>query len=189
MAILGTGLTSLLLGSIWPCDCVFYIFYFVFFSDSTSYYLQSLSVLCGGSILSYTVQRIIFLQRSGDIIHEPIAWWEKIGTAVGFTFLGAYPLFVELYGVYVFWMNHPENVPLFGVIGVFIGTLLTLILFYVVFFLLYCPHCVNFSCVFNKVPDEYVQRYLASKSRDTTSMGETEEKKLIKLLLWVSTYF
>jgi hypothetical protein len=159
MAIFGTGLTSLLLGNIWPL-LVFAIFSALFFlviqpritCSHCPYYAEDRFFLhCTENHFSPKIWRY----------HpEPIAWWEKIGTAIGFAFLGAYPLFVESYGIYVIWMNQPDTVSLFGVIGVFIGTLLTLVLFYVVFFLLYCPHCVNFSCVFNKVPDEHVQRYL-----------------------------
>jgi hypothetical protein len=159
MAMFGTGVISVLFGTIWPM-LVFAIFSALFFlviqpritCSHCPYYAEDRFFLhCTENHFSPKIWRY----------HpEPITLWEKIGTVVGFTFLGAYPVLVELYGIYVLWMNHSDSVALLGVIGVFIGTMLTLTLFYVVFFLLYCPHCVNFSCVFNKVPEEYVQRYL-----------------------------
>jgi len=174
MAILGTGVTSVILGSIWPL-LVFSIFSALFFlviqpritCSHCPYYAEDrLFLHCTENHFSPKIWRF----------HpEPIAWWEKIGTAVGFGFLGAYPLLVELYGVYMFWMNSPSLVSLLGVIGVFVGTLLTLALFYVVFFLLYCPHCVNFSCVFNKVSDEYVQRYLERNSVIKQAWGKQKK--------------
>ena len=88
-----------------------------------------------------------------------------------------YPLVVELYGVYVFWISHPDIESFFAFIGVFVGTLLTLALFYIVFFLLYCPHCVNFSCVFNRVPEEYVQRYLKRNPVIKQAWDQLGEKK------------
>jgi hypothetical protein len=159
MAVLGTGLTSVLLESLWPL-LVFSIFSALFFlviqpritCSHCPYYAEDRFFLhCTENHFSPKIWRY----------HpEPIVWWEKIGTVVGFVFLGMYPLLVELYGVYVFWNSSPSLVSLLGVVGVFVGTLLTLALFYVVFFLLYCPRCVNFSCVFNKVPEEYVKHYL-----------------------------
>jgi hypothetical protein len=159
IAVLGTGLTSVLLENLWPV-IVFCIFSALFFL------VIQPRITC--SHCPYYAEDRLFLHCTENHFSpkiwpyhpEPIALWEKIGTVVGFIFLGAYPLLVELYGIYVFWNSGADLVSLIGVIGVFVGTILTLVLFYVVFLLLYCPHCVNFSCVFNKVPDEYVQRYL-----------------------------
>ena len=159
MAVLGTGLTSMLLDSLWPV-IVFSVFSALFFLG-----IQP-RITC--SHCPYYAEDRLFLHCTENYFSpkiwayhpEPIAWWEKIGTVVGFAFLGLFPLVVELYGIYVFLNNNPGLVSLISVIGIFFGTVLTLALFYVVFFLLYCPHCVNFSCVFNKVPEEYIQRYL-----------------------------
>jgi hypothetical protein len=159
MAVLGTGLTSVLLGSLWPV-VVFSIFSVLFFL------VIQPRITC--SHCPYYAEDRLFLHCTENHFSpkiwqyhpEPIDWWEKVATVVGFVFLGVYPLLIELYGVYVFWNSNPGLMSLLGVIGMFVGTILTLALFYGVFFLLYCPHCVNFSCVFNKVPEEYVQRYL-----------------------------
>lgn len=159
MAILGTGIQSILLGNIWPV-LVFSIFSALFFlviqpritCSHCPYYAEDRFFLhCTENHFSPKIWRY----------HpEPIATWEKIGTVIGFAFLGTYPLIVELYGVYIVWIDFSDLVFLLSTIGVFVGTLLTLIVFYVVFFLLYCPHCVNFSCVFNKVPEKNVRLYL-----------------------------
>lgn len=159
MAVLGTAVTSVILSRLWPV-LVFSIFSALFFlviqpritCSHCPYYAEDRFFLhCTENHFSPKIWRY----------HpEPITWWEKISTIVGFGFLGAYPLLVELYGVYVFWNTNPDLISLMSIIGVFVGTILSLALFYVAFFLLYCPHCVNFSCVFNKVPEEYVQRYL-----------------------------
>jgi len=159
MALMGTGLTSIIVDSLWPV-IVFSIFSALFFlviqpritCSHCPYYAEDRLILhCTENHFSPKIWRY----------HpEPIDWWEKISTVVGFIFLGTYPLIIELYGVFIFWNNSPGLISLISVIGVFFGTVLTLALFYVVFFLFYCPHCVNFSCVFNKVPEEYVKRYL-----------------------------
>ena len=159
MAVLGTGLTSILIGSLWP------VFVFSIFSALFFLVIQP-RITC--SHCPYYAEDRIFLHCTENHFSpkiwryhpERITHWEKIGTVIGFAFLGMFPLIVELYGVFVFWISNPDLISLFSVAGVFVGTLLTLALFYVVFFLLYCPHCVNFSCVFNKVPEEYAQRYL-----------------------------
>jgi len=159
MALMGTGLTSILLGSLWP------VLLFSIFSASFFLVIQP-RITC--SHCPYYAEDRMFLHCTENHFSpkiwryhpEPISRGEKISTVIGFTFLGAYPLIVELYGVYVFWMSNPDLVSLLGVVGIFVGTMLTLALFYVVFFLFYCPHCVNFSCVFNRVPKEYVHRYL-----------------------------
>jgi hypothetical protein len=172
MAILGTGIISMLLGNLWLV-LVFSIFSALFFlviqpritCSHCPYYAEDRFFLhCTENHFSPKIWRY----------HpEPIAKWEKIGTVIGFAFLGAYPLVVELYGVYVIWMNFSNLVLVLSSIGVFVGTLLTLTVFYVVFFLLYCPHCINFSCVFNKVPEENVQLYL----QQNPVMKQAWEKK------------
>jgi hypothetical protein len=159
MALIGTGLTSLLIDNFWPV-IVFSIFSVLFFL------VIQPRITC--SHCPYYAEDRLFLHCTENHFSpkiwkyhpEPIAWWEKVGTIVGFAFLGVYPLLIELYGFFVFWESSPGLVSLIGFFGVLIGTSLTLALFYGVFFFLYCPYCLNFSCVFNKVPEEYVQRYL-----------------------------
>jgi hypothetical protein len=159
MTLLGTGLTSIILDSLWPV-IIFLIFLVLFFL------VIEPRITC--SHCPYYAEDRLFLHCTENHISpkiwryhpEPIAWWEKVSTLIGFVFLGMYPFIIELYGIYVYWNTNPDLVSLIGIIGVWLGTMLTLALFYGVFFFLYCPHCVNFSCLFNKVPDEYVQRYL-----------------------------
>jgi len=159
MALLGTGLTSVFLENLWLV-IVFSIFSALFFL------VIQPRITC--SHCPYYAEDRFFLHCTENHFSpklwryhpEPITQWEKISTVVGFAFLGGYPLLVELYGIYILWNSITNLVSLLGIVGVFIGTLLNLLLFYVVFFLFYCPHCVNFSCVFNKVPEKYVKTYL-----------------------------
>ena len=91
---------------------------------------------------------------------EPITRWEQAGTIVGFGVLGGFPLIIELLAVWVFYQTSTDAISLLAILGVFLGTLFTLAVFYVTFFFLYCPHCLNFSCILNKVPEKNVNEYL-----------------------------
>ncbi len=91
---------------------------------------------------------------------EPIAQWEQIGTILCFMFLGGFPLIVELYGLWAIFQQGGGNIFIVSFSGIILGTVLTLLLFYLTFYMLYCPHCINFSCVFNKVPRQYIDEYL-----------------------------
>jgi len=93
---------------------------------------------------------------------EPINKYEKAVTVIGFAFLGAFPIFSELYGIWFFYANgfNILDPAVLGLIIIFIATILTCILFFAVFLLLYCPRCINFSCFFNKVPKSIVDEYL-----------------------------
>lgn len=91
---------------------------------------------------------------------EPIARWEQISTILGFTLLGSYPILIEIMALNILLQTTPSITSLLSLIGVILGTLFTLATFYLTFFFLYCPHCLNFSCFFNKVPEKHVQEYL-----------------------------
>lgn len=93
---------------------------------------------------------------------EPINKYEKAITLFGFIFLGAFPLFSELFGIWFLYSNDFNFLDnsFFALVLFLISTILTLTIFYTVFLLLYCPRCVNFSCYFNKVPKLIVDEYL-----------------------------
>ena len=93
---------------------------------------------------------------------EPITKYEKVVTIAGFIFLGAYPIFAELYGIWYFHSNSIKNfdLSLLGLVFIFIATIILCIFFYSVFLLLFCPRCINFSCFFNRVPKSIVDEYL-----------------------------
>ncbi len=93
---------------------------------------------------------------------EPINKYEKAVTFNGFIFLGAFPIFSELFGIWFLYSNGFNflNHSFFGLILILISTTLTCTIFYALFLLLYCPRCVNFSCYFNKVPKLIVDEYL-----------------------------
>ncbi|MBU0496508.1 MAG: hypothetical protein KKC68_03155 [Candidatus Thermoplasmatota archaeon] len=159
MAVFGVMVTSWIL-QFWLPTIFFIIFIPIFFivfqaritCSHCPYYAES------RRILHCTENH--FTPKLWRYHPEPITRWEQIGTILCFTFLGAYPLFVELYGILTLWKISPTVIALLGALGIFLGTILTLTIFYLTFFMLYCPHCINFSCVFNKVPQKYVDEYL-----------------------------
>jgi hypothetical protein len=91
---------------------------------------------------------------------EPMNIYEKIGSISGFTFLGLYPLLIEIYGILYMMRNNYEMTILYLFIGVIIATIISILIFFTLFLILYCPHCLNFSCPFNKVSKNLVDEYL-----------------------------
>lgn len=93
---------------------------------------------------------------------EPMNKYEKLGTLVGFIFFGAFPVFSELYGV---WILVAEGHALMDVmvvelVVILLATGLLIVILYAIFLFLFCRKCVNFSCQFNKVPKEVADRYI-----------------------------
>jgi len=159
MAVFGVFITSLLLDN-WWLVVVYILFIPLFFLV-----IQS-RITCSHCPYYAEQRRVLhctenhFTPKLWRYHPEPIVLWEKIGTVLGFGFLGSFPILVELYGIWVFLQRSVEMVSFLGYFGIFLGTLFTLGVFYLTFFFLYCPHCVNFSCIFNKVPKEFVNEYL-----------------------------
>jgi hypothetical protein len=93
---------------------------------------------------------------------EPMNSYEKIVSAFGFVLIGALPLFSLLYSVWFFLSNNPDASWL--IIIAFVGFLIAIILsfstFYSLFLFSFCKRCINFSCMFNKVPKESRDEYL-----------------------------
>ena len=93
---------------------------------------------------------------------KPISFIEKIGSILGFAFLGLFPITSELYCI-LFIISKDSNLNLFEalvLILLFIFTVIMYIVFISLFFFKFCPKCINFSCQFNKVPKEFVDEYL-----------------------------
>jgi hypothetical protein len=159
MAVFGVLVTSILLNS-WILIVVYIIFIVLFFLV-----IQS-RITC--SHCPYYAEKRRFLHCTENHFTpklwryhpEPIKLWEKAGTVVGFTFLGSYPIIVDIYGLWIFSQGSVDFVSILGYFGIILGTLFALGAFYLTFFFLYCPHCLNFSCMFNKVPKKYVNEYL-----------------------------
>ena len=151
-----------LITGIWWMLITYIIFIFLFFI------VIEPRVTC--SHCPYYAERRLRFKCTGNMITpkiwkyhpEPINNYEKAITFIGFVFLGAFPIFSEIFGIWFYYSNGLSifNQSFFGLIIILISTILTCTIFYMVFFLVYCPRCINFSCFFNKVPKSIVDEYL-----------------------------
>ncbi len=92
----------------------------------------------------------------------PINKYEQFGTLVGFIFFGAYPIFSEVYGIWVLSTEGQTlaDPQLLELLVILLATVVLVSVLYAVFLLVYCKKCVNFSCQFNKVPKAVRDRYI-----------------------------
>ena len=159
--VFGLVITGLIIGSWWIL--IFYIvFIFLFFS------VIEIRLTC--SHCPYYAQKSNHLDCPGNNIFpkiwkfhpEPMKHYEKIGSTIGFVLIGLVPILSQLYSIWFFLSNNPNSslILVFGLFGVLLATILSFIMFYSLFLLTFCPRCINFSCPFNKVPQELVDEYL-----------------------------
>jgi hypothetical protein len=108
--------------------------------------------------------------------------FERFGSAFGFVLIGGIPLFSLLYGIWFFLSNNPNAswIVIIALVGMLLAIILSFAIFYSLFILFFCRKCVNFSCMFNKVPKEYINEYLKrnpvirkawEKNKDTKGKG------------------
>lgn len=97
---------------------------------------------------------------------EPMNRYEQLGTLVGFIFFGAFPVFSELYGIWVLLSQGMMLLDLvvFELVIILIATVLLITILYAMFLLVVCEKCINFSCQFNKVPKPVKDRYLQTNT-------------------------
>ena len=88
--------------------------------------------------------------------------YEKFGSALGFVLIGGFPLLSLLYSIWFFLSSNPDAswIVIIALIGVLFAIIISFLMFYSLFLLSFCRGCVNFSCMFNKVPKELVDEYL-----------------------------
>ena len=88
--------------------------------------------------------------------------YEKIGSTLGFVLIGLVPILSQLFSIWFFLSNNPNSslILVLGLFGVLLATILSFIMFYSLFLLTFCSRCINFSCPFNKVPQNLVDEYL-----------------------------
>jgi len=93
---------------------------------------------------------------------EPMNKYEQAGTLVGFILFGAYPIFLELYGIWVLYGEGLTitDLQLLELLVILLATIVLISALYAVFLFVYCKKCVNFSCQFNKVPKAVAHRYI-----------------------------
>jgi hypothetical protein len=117
-----------------------------------------------------------FYTRSGRIIRchanhglpkvweydpSPMSRFEKTSLLLCFAFFGLFPILTEAYGMWTLYTD-PSSTGLMrlSMLGIVTTNLVTVIAFLYLLSLFYCPHCVNFSCPLNGVPDSLVREYL-----------------------------
>jgi formate hydrogenlyase subunit 3/multisubunit Na+/H+ antiporter MnhD subunit len=93
---------------------------------------------------------------------EPMNSYEKFGSAFGFVLIGGIPLFSLLYGFWFFLTNNPNAswIVIIAIFGILLAIILVFSIFYSLFLFSFCKKCINFSCMFNKVPKENRDEYL-----------------------------
>ena len=159
ISFFGISITAIITGLLWP-PVVYIIFVILFFmvieirltcSHCPFYAEKTLRLHCLSNIIAPKIWRF----------HpEPMNKFEKIGSISGFTFLGLFPLLVEIYGIMYMISNNYEMTLLLFFSGIILITITLILVFFLIFLLLYCPCCPNFSCPFNKVPKKNVDEYL-----------------------------
>jgi len=113
---------------------------------------------------------------------EPVSGSEKVLLLICFGFFGGFPIGTEIYGIWYLYVNSDHlglvnftslyETNFILMIGITGATIFTIICFFSVITLFFCPYCINFSCPLNKVAKEIVDEYL----RKNPVMREAWEK-------------
>lgn len=90
---------------------------------------------------------------------RPLNGLEKSTIVLSSLFLLSFPPLVQAYGTWHLFVNG-AGLPLLGMATVSLATALAALLFFLILSRHFCPRCVNFSCPFNRAPEETARRYL-----------------------------
>jgi hypothetical protein len=161
IAILGLIVTGILTG-LWLLFILYIIFILLFF------FIIEVKINC--SHCPYYAENKKFLNCLGNNFFpkiwkfnpKPISHIEQIESILGFAILGIFPILSEMYGIWFIFSTDP-NLNLFMILGPIILLIITIISYFVfisLFLFKFCSKCINFSCRFNKVPQELVNEYL-----------------------------
>jgi MFS family permease len=161
IGVFGLIITGLIISNWWILT--FYIVFIILF-----FFVIEIRITC--SHCPYYAQKSKHLDCPGNNIFlkiwkfhpEPMNHYEKVGSTMGFVLIGAIPILSQLYSVWFFLSNNPNTslILVFGLLGVLLATILSFLMFYSLFLLTYCSRCINFSCLFNKVPQDLIDEYL-----------------------------
>lgn len=163
--VVTTGFGMILTGSLtgnWVPQAVYAVFILLFFTVVETrllcrhcpYYARSgRTIRCHAN---YGLPKVWQYQP------EPMNRKEKTCLIICLIFVGLYPFLTEAYGVWFLYSNYGSHglIPLLGLTGIAITNVATAMSFLYLLIQFYCPHCVNFSCPLNKVPEGFVQEYL-----------------------------
>ena len=161
IGVLGLIITGLIISNWWILT--FYIVFVILF-----FFVIENRLTC--SHCPYYAQKSKHLDCPGNNIFpkiwkfhpEPMKRYEKFGSTMGFTLIGVIPILSQLYSIWFFLSNNQSTslILFFGLFGVLLATLLSFLMFYSLFLLTFCSRCINFSCPFNKVPQDLVDEFL-----------------------------
>lgn len=161
IAVLGLIVTGIITG-FWWLLAIYIIFIVLFFfvieirinCSHCPYYAENKKTLnCPGNN---------FFPKIWKFNPKPISPIEQTGSILGFAFLGIFPIISELYTIW-FIFSTSQNFGLIKIIGpviLLIVTIIAYLVFISLFLFKFCPKCINFSCKFNKVPQELMDEYL-----------------------------
>ncbi len=90
---------------------------------------------------------------------SPLSWLERSVVILFSLFILSFPELVQAYGIWSFFAGE-GGFALLGMVGVDIATAMAALSFGRVLARHFCSRCVNFSCPFNRVPEETVRGYL-----------------------------
>jgi hypothetical protein len=90
---------------------------------------------------------------------RPLNGLERSVVILSTLFLFSFPPLVQAYGTVHLFVNG-TGLPSLGMAGVSLATALAALQFFRILTRHFCPRCVNFSCPFNRVPEETAKRYL-----------------------------
>jgi hypothetical protein len=161
LSLFGTYIAGIIIELLWIPLGYLFILILVFFVIQPRVTCSHCPYYAGkGKILHCSEN--IFSPKIWKFHPEPINKIEKMITIICFSILGLYPLILELNSLWIVYNSANGTFLMLTLIYVFLGNLFVILLFYYIFLSLYCTHCVNFSCLFNKVPkinvDEYLKR-------------------------------
>ncbi len=102
------------------------------------------------------------LPRIWQYSPKPLTRLEKISFIICLLFFGSFPIFTEIYGIWIIFIDYTIYgvFTLLGLIGITIATLIAILAWFSGLRLFFCPNCVNFSCPLNRVPKSVVDAYL-----------------------------
>jgi len=161
IALIGLSATAIIINN-WWIFIIYILFIFLFFfvieirltCIHCPYYAENTKRLsCPENFIAIKIWRFR---------PEPMSRFERIGSKTCFIFIGGFPIIIQLYGIYYFIIqkSNVNLITLIGLIGIFIATIITLLIFAKIFLNLFCIKCINFSCPFNKVPKEIRNEYI-----------------------------
>ena len=106
---------------------------------------------------------------------EPMSMGEKVVLIFCFILFATVPIVSEVYTI-LFIQNNLlfyDEIDILLMIGTVLSTSISIITFFGILIIFYCPSCLNFSCPFNRVPKKVVDAYIIKNPL----MKEAWEKK------------